>query len=326
MVGQDNDFEPEFPELEHTDFEEPDLDAAQREFIEKKAAEQKAQDIEYHRHAASGYDDAVTRSFHFYHVYSLHRWARQLVLERTKPYVLDMGTGTGVVACTMASFGCMVKAVDHSMDMLAKATARAKFAGVAGNVQFELADCESLTYPDGFFDAVTIQGVLHHLPDFMPTLEQAVRVLKPGGHLYVSEPCAENTFIQKAAHLSLRPLRKILDVIKGRKPEPSVSEHEKPISGPALVAAIQSLGMETQQEFLVQFGAVRFLPERMKIWMILLLSAPTRHKRGNLVFITGRKTALVTRPAKQIVARPANASSRIEVPAANANPVSANSR
>ncbi len=259
------------------------------------SVQQKALDIEYHRYAAGGYDDAVTRSFHFYHVYSLHRWARRLVLQRPRALVLDLGTGTGVVACTMASFGCRVKGVDHSLDMLAKATARAKARGVASSIQFELADCESLKYPDNSFDAVTIQGVLHHLPDIMPTLKHAVRVLKPGGELYVSEPCAETTWIFRWAHLALWPLRVLRNAISGRKPEPSVSEHEKPISGAELVAAIQSLGLETETEFLVQFGAVRFLPEWMKIWVILLLSAPTRRKRGNLVFISARKSISVTR-------------------------------
>ncbi|MBC7784018.1 MAG: methyltransferase domain-containing protein [Burkholderiales bacterium] len=258
---------------------------------------QKALDIEYHRHAARGYDDAVTRHFHFYHVHSLHGWARKLVRSRPGATALDLGTGTGVVATTMASFGCQVTAVDHSLDMLARATATAKSIGVADRIRFELGDCEKLNYRDSSFDAVTIQGVLHHLTDIMPTLREAMRVLKDGGELYISEPCLETTWVGRLSHSILKPVRWVRNKIKGAAPEPDVSDHEAPISGPALVRSVQSLGFRTEQEYLVQFGAVRFLPERLRILPILLLSAPTRRKYGDLVFITARKIVNLVEPA-----------------------------
>ncbi len=249
----------------------------------------KALDIEYHRHAAAEYDETVTQHFHFYHVYSLHRWAESLARRRPGAAVLDMGTGTGVVACTLAALGCEVKGVDHSLDMLARATARAQAAGLADRVQFELADCEQLRYPDGTFDAVTIQGVLHHMPDVMPILREAVRVLKPGGEIYISEPCAEGSAVSRVAHATLTPFRLVRNLFAGRPVEPRVADHEDSISGLNLVRAVQSLGIRTRKEFLVRLGVVRFLPQRWRIWLILLLSAPTRYTNGDMVFITGRK-------------------------------------
>jgi len=251
--------------------------------------QKKALDIEYHRHAADEYDDAVTRHFHFYHVYSLHRWAERLARRCPGAQVLDMGTGTGVVAAVMAGLGCHVKAVDHSLDMLARATARVKSAGLADLVRFELGDCEQLPYPDNSFDAVTIQGVLHHMPDMMPTLREAVRVLKPDGEIYISEPCAEGSGISRTAHAALAPFRLVRNLLAGRQTPPRVADHEDSISGSALISAVQSLGIRTRQEFLVRLGAVRFLPQRWRIWPILFLSAPTRYTNGDMVFITGRK-------------------------------------
>lgn len=266
---------------------------------DSQSEQQKALDIEYHRHAARGYDDAVTRNYHFYHVHSLHRWARGLAGRKPNAAVLDLGTGTGVVATTMASFGCNVTAIDHSLDMLARATATAKSLGLSDKVKFELGDGEKLNYPDKTFDAVTIQGVLHHLPDVLPMLREAMRVLKEDGEIYISEPCVEHTWIGQLSHAAMVPLRWIRNKIRGQQPEPDVSDHEEPISGPALVRTVQSLGVITEQEYLVQFGAVRYLPERLRIWVILLLSAPTRRRYGDLVFICGRKVSgYVPRPAR----------------------------
>src|SRR5712692_2730510 len=129
---------------------------------------QKRLDIEYHRHAAASYDATVTRYYRFYHAHSLYPWIKQLTARIRQPQVLDLGTGTGVVACTLAKFGCRVTAIDHSHEMLAIATDRARRMGVDSIIQFELSDAEVLAYPDASFDAVTVQGVLHHLSDTMP--------------------------------------------------------------------------------------------------------------------------------------------------------------
>jgi len=268
--------------------------------------QQKALDIEYHRHVAKGYDDAVTRHYHFYHVHSLHKWIRRLVRKTPNATALDMGTGTGVVASTLASFGCRVTAIDHSLDMLARATQSAKLAGTVDRIKFDYGDCEHLTYADNSFDAVTIQGVIHHLPDIMPTLREAVRVLKPGGELYISEPCLETTWVGRASHALLAPARWLRNKLAGSVREPDVSDHEKPISGPALVHAVQSLGIGVDVEYLVQFGAVRLLPERFKIWVILALSLPTRRRYGDLVFICGRKAAHGSPVVAQEPAQPAS--------------------
>ena len=52
--------------------------------------------------------------------------------------MLDVGTGTGVVACTMATFGCRVRAIDHSPEMLAIAEVRASQDGVSSRTTHEL--------------------------------------------------------------------------------------------------------------------------------------------------------------------------------------------
>ena len=91
-----------------------------------ETASQKLLDIEYHRLAAESYDASVTKYFHFYHLYSLFPWVRRLVHRIPDAEALDIGTGTGVLACIIAELGCRVRAIDHSPEMLAIAESRIK--------------------------------------------------------------------------------------------------------------------------------------------------------------------------------------------------------
>ena len=242
-------------------------------------------DIEYHRATAAQYDNHVTRRFRFYHVYSLHPWVRSLVSRCPGPSVLDIGTGTGVVACTMAKFGCRVRAIDHSPEMLAIATRHAADAGLSSRIEFLIGDSEQLQFEDGSFDAVTIQGMLHHLPAIEPTLREAVRILRPGGELYISEPCVEGAPVSKIINGISTGLRRLVRA----KAEAQPSEHEAPIEGPKLISLLRSLELETRAEYLVNLNIMRFAPEFLRIYITLLCSVPTRRTRGDLVFVIAKK-------------------------------------
>ena len=251
---------------------------------------QKVLDIEYHRQAAASYDATVTRNFHFFHVHSLYPWIKRVRARIAEPAVLDLGTGTGVVAVTLAQFGCRVTAIDHSQEMLAHARVRAQTAGMENRITFQLGDGERLPYPDSSFDAVTIQGVLHHLPDCLPMLHQSHRILRPGGELYISEPCDESTLVTKLLRAALAPARWLKRLIlRKRLIEPAVSDHEAPVSGPRLVEQTRSVGFDVRVEYLVRTGLIQVLPEFLKIWATLLLSLPTRRSRGDIMFLVARK-------------------------------------
>lgn len=46
------------------------------------------------------------------------------------------------------------------------------------------------SFPDGHFTLVTLVHVLEHLNDPEPTLREILRILEPGGYLYVESPCS----------------------------------------------------------------------------------------------------------------------------------------
>lgn len=105
-------------------------------------------------------------------------WRRFLVsrLPRDHGHVLDVATGTGLVAAELVRRGFRVTGVDQSPEMLAGA--RRRFGGSAELVE---ASAESLPFPDGAFDHLTFTYLLRYVGDPGATLVELARVVRPGG-------------------------------------------------------------------------------------------------------------------------------------------------
>lgn len=101
--------------------------------------------------------------------------------------MLDLGCGTGAVALRLAEGGLRVNGVDHSPEMLGLARAKAAERGMADLIEVETGDVRELCVGNAEFDAVTCQGLLHHLEDSDLCLGELARVLKPGGCFYIFE-------------------------------------------------------------------------------------------------------------------------------------------
>ncbi len=96
--------------------------------------------------------------------------------------LLDVGTGTGVVAITAARAGASVTGLDLTPALLDVARENARVARLT-TTQWIEGDAENLPFPDGQFDVVVSQ--FGHM--FAPRPDVAVaemrRVLKPGGRI-----------------------------------------------------------------------------------------------------------------------------------------------
>ena len=104
-------------------------------------------------------------------------WRRFLV-SRLPPGgdVLDVATGTGLVAAELRRRGFAVTGVDQSPDMLA--VARRRFGGSVDLVE---ASADSLPFADDSFDHLTFTYLLRYVEDPGATLAELARVVRVGG-------------------------------------------------------------------------------------------------------------------------------------------------
>jgi demethylmenaquinone methyltransferase/2-methoxy-6-polyprenyl-1,4-benzoquinol methylase len=106
------------------------------------------------------------------------RWRRFLVsrLPRDGGHVLDVATGTGLVAGELVRAGFRVTGVDQSPEMLARARAR-----FGDEVELVEASAEALPFADGAFGHLTVTYLLRYVDDPGATLAELARVVRPGG-------------------------------------------------------------------------------------------------------------------------------------------------
>lgn len=103
--------------------------------------------------------------------------------------IFDVGSGEGNVTREMTKAGAHVIGVDPNP----KQIALVETIEPVGDEKYIEAPGEDLPFPDASADIVVFNNSLHHVPvEQQPkALEEAARVLKPGGNLFVAEPLAE---------------------------------------------------------------------------------------------------------------------------------------
>jgi ubiquinone/menaquinone biosynthesis C-methylase UbiE/DNA-binding transcriptional ArsR family regulator len=116
--------------------------------------------------------------------------------------VADLGCGTGAMLPVLAPHVARVIGVDASDEMLAAARDRAR---AFDNVELRTGALEALPIEAASVDAATLMLVLHHLASPVEALEEAGRVLKPGGRLLIVDmtPHEHEEYRQRMGHVWL---------------------------------------------------------------------------------------------------------------------------
>jgi SAM-dependent methyltransferase len=108
---------------------------------------------------------------------------------------LDAACGTGRHAAHLAARGHRVIGVDSSPDMLAHARARVPGA------TFHEGTLDRLPLPSASVDLAVCALALAHLPDLRPAFAELARVLRPGGHLVVTDIHQEAVLLGSVPHV-----------------------------------------------------------------------------------------------------------------------------
>ena len=120
--------------------------------------------------------------------------------------VLDVATGTGIMARDLAPHVAHVTGIDVTPEMLDQARSQASDRAIA-NATFDLGDAAALPYPDDHFDLVISRIAVHHFADPTVELGEMRRVCKPEGRVCIVDITAASEPDVAAAHNRLERMR-----------------------------------------------------------------------------------------------------------------------
>ena len=174
------------------------LDAQRLEAIRSNRAEKAAKYFDAHAQHWDELSSALVNRV------AVERALKRMVTEFHARDLVDMGTGTGQALTVLAH--CVTQAIgfDQSREMLAVARANLEQAGLT-HCMVRQADITQLPLADNSTDCVIIHQVLHYMIEPAKIIEEAARILRPGGHILVADyaPHGEEVLRDQHAHRRL---------------------------------------------------------------------------------------------------------------------------
>ena len=98
--------------------------------------------------------------------------------------ILALGCGTGIEVRALRRLtrpDTAIIGVDHSPALIDAARRHTTDEGLADNVTYQVGDAHHTPYGDGEFDIVTLHTLISHVEDPLQVLEEARRLVRPGG-------------------------------------------------------------------------------------------------------------------------------------------------
>ena len=128
----------------------------------------------------------------------MYELIRPVVRHKT---VLELATGTGLIAKNIVNAAAHIEATDASAEMIAEA----KRGNCSAKLHFSVQDMFRLPYADQSFDVVIVSNALHIVPQPEKALAEIRRVLKEDGVLIAPTfTHAENSFSGRVKALFMK--------------------------------------------------------------------------------------------------------------------------
>jgi ubiquinone/menaquinone biosynthesis C-methylase UbiE len=198
----------------------------------------------------------------FYH------WAKEQVRGKV---VLDAGCGQGYGSALLSETAKKVVAVDVDPSIVARASSQHGLP----NVEFEVMDCQYLTFASHAFDVVVSNALLEYLEDVPAFVAEAYRVLKPGGTIICGT---------KNLELSLKKpdgTPRYNNHLQEYTPDSLKAELERCFSGIRIYGEQMNARSEAYimdaralkiEDALVKFNVKKLAPRRFRRWVRKLLT------------------------------------------------------
>ena len=147
---------------------------------------------------ANNYDKNAKRTMDFYHTIAMK--ISESLDKNSR--VLEIATGTGILAEKIAPYCKTIEAIDFSEKMIEQALRK----NMPDHIHFSVQDANDLQFPSHSFDAVIILDALHVIPNTANVLENIKKVLKPEGVL-IAPTIVKDT---SGDHIVMRAVMKLL--------------------------------------------------------------------------------------------------------------------
>lgn len=132
------------------------------------------------------------------------KWRKKVIklVEATNPVsVLDIATGTGDLAISLAKTGASeIIGLDISEGMLAVGRKKIAAENLTEKIKMVKADSEALPYEDNSFDAITVAFGVRNFENLEKGLSEIFRVLKPKGLFVILETSVPTSFPYKQGY------------------------------------------------------------------------------------------------------------------------------
>jgi phosphatidylethanolamine/phosphatidyl-N-methylethanolamine N-methyltransferase len=129
--------------------------------------------------------------------------------ERVGGRILEVGVGTGISLSDYSPANSIV-GVDISAPMLEKAKARVAKLGLRHVEELSVMDASELTFDNDSFDVVVAQYVVSTVPKPEDTLDEFVRVVKPGGEIILLSRVSEEAGLRRSIEHLVAPVARKL--------------------------------------------------------------------------------------------------------------------
>ena len=123
-------------------------------------------------------------------------------------YLLDLGCGSGL---NTKKYAEIADARPYGIDVI---------DANQGDIDFQVYDGRTIPFEDNFFQSMAVIHVLHHTEDADRTVEEIVRVTKPGSRILIIEDMASSKFqnyLSKVSDVYTNKVRNFLKAMVGRR-------------------------------------------------------------------------------------------------------------